>query len=332
MNKMTVKKLNARNLTERPFSRRTLLKGLGIGTAGLAVNLSAAQAQVAVPSEGLLGLERTTIGDVEITAIKDFAPQLPSDAFGGNSPEGAISELLGQYNLPTDSVLASSNVLLLRSGDELTLVDTGSGTGVEAANSGSSGSLMRSLAVLGVAPTDINHVVVTHWHGDHVNGVSAADGTLNFPNAAHHFPRLDWDYLQAQAANGEDIQSALDRMQPAEDAGLLMLYEGDVELVPGLTAIAAHGHTPGHHALMLGSGEDRLLIMGDTANHSVIALSHPEWSFGSDLDAAQATETRRRICGRAADEGLRVAAYHWAFPGFGYITRDGEGFRFAVSS
>lgn len=313
---------NIHHLAQRPLSRRNLLRGLGVGALGAGVNLAAVQAQ-AVPTEGspqeILGLERTTVGDIEIMMIKDSSLQLPPNAFGGGAPEGAVSKLLGRYNLPTDSIAASANVLLLRSGDVLTLIDSGNG-----------GNLLPSLAALGVSPADVNHVVLTHWHGDHVSGVSA-NGTLNFPNAAHHFPKLDWNFLQAQAGSDESIQGSLDKMQPAEDAGQLELYESDAELIPGLTAVAALGHTPGHHALLLSSGEAQLLIMGDTANHPIAALAHPEWSFGFDADAAQATKSRRALYGRAADEGLRVAAYHFAFPGFGYVIRDGDGFQFTAA-
>ena len=316
--KLTVKNLNARSLSVRPFSRRTLLKGLGVGALGASVNLALAQA-AAVPTEGPLGLERTAIGDVELTVLKDSSLQLPPDAFGGGAPAGAVSKLLGRYNLPTDSIAASTNVLLLKRGDTLTLVDSGNG-----------GNLLSSLGALGVAPADINHVVLTHWHGDHVSGVSAG-GALNFPNAAYHFPKLDWEFLQAQASSSDTVQGSLDKVQPAQDAGQLQLYEGNAELVPGLTAVAAPGHTPGHHALRLSSGGSSLMIMADTANHPVVALLHPEWSFSFDADAAQATKTRRQLYGRAADEGLQIAAYHFAFPGFGYVIRDGDGFRFTAS-
>ena len=302
---------------QRPVSRRNLLKGLGIGALGMGVNLAAAQGET--QSQGILGLEHTSVGDVDITVVKDSSLQLPPDAFGGGAPEGAVSELLGRYNLPTDSIAASANVLLLQNGNDLTLVDTGNG-----------GELLPTLRTLGVAPADITSVVLTHWHGDHVSGISQ-NGTLNFPNAAYHFPELDWKFLRAQAGSDENIQGSLDKVQPAEDAGQLQLYEGDAELVPGLSAVAAPGHTPGHHALLLSSGDKQLLIMGDTANHPLVALAHPEWSFGFDADAAQATETRRAIYGRAADEGLQIAAYHFAFPGFGYVIRDGEGFRFTAS-
>ena len=196
-------------LAQRSLSRRNLLKGLGVGALGVSAGVagvSTAQAQ-AVPAEGPLGLERTTVGDVEITMIKDSSLQLPPDAFGGGAPEGAVSELLGSYNLPTDSIAASANVLLLRSGDELTLIDSGNG-----------GNLLPSLEAVGVSPADINHVVLTHWHGDHVGGVSA-DGTLNFPNAAHHFPQLDWDFLQAQAGMMKMFRAHSTRCNPLTTRG-----------------------------------------------------------------------------------------------------------------
>ena len=306
----------------RPFSRRTLLKGLGAGLGagalGVNVHYGAAQAQT-VPAEGPLGLERTTVGAAEVTVIKDSALELPPGAFGGGAPEGAVAELLGRFNLPTESVAASANVLLLSHGGELTLIDSGNG-----------GNLLPSLEAVGVSPADVGRVVLTHWHGDHVNGVSA-DGSLNFPNAAHHFPKLDWEFLQAQAGSDERIQGSLDKLIPADEAGVLELYEGDAELTPLLRSVAAPGHTPGHHALLLRSGEASLLLTADTANHPVVALAHPEWSFGFDADAAQATETRRQLFGRAADEGLQVFAYHFAFPGFGYVVRDGEGFSFTAT-
>lgn len=309
-----------RSLNQKPLSRRNLLKSLGVGALGVGASFygsARAHTQASAPVPGILGLERTQVGNVEITVIKDTALELPTGAF--SAPEGAVAELLGSYNLPTETVAASANVLLLQRGGELTLIDSGNG-----------GNLLGTLEAVNVAPADISHVVLTHWHGDHVTGVSTG-GTLNFPNAVHHFPRRDWEFLGANAASDENIQGSLDTLTPADEAGLLELYDGEAEIVPGLTGVPAYGHTPGHHALLLGSGDTSLMITADTANHPLIALSHPEWAFGFDADAAQATETRRDLYGRAADEGLRVFAYHFAFPGFGYVTREGEGFRFTAS-
>ena len=302
------------------LSRRNLLKGLGVGALGAGAGLygtARAHNQASAPVPGILGLERTQVGEVEITVIKDTALELPSSAF--SAPEGAVAELLGSYNLPTETFAASANVLLLRSGGELTLIDAGNG-----------GNLLQTLEAINIAPADIGHVVLTHWHGDHITGVST-DGTLNFPNAAHHFPRLDWEFLQAQAASDENIQGSLTTLTPADEAGVLELYDGEAEIIPGLAGVPAYGHTPGHHALLLGSGETSLMITADTANHPLVALSHPEWAFGFDADAAQATETRRALYGRAADEGLKVFAYHFGFPGFGYVAREAKGFRFTAT-
>lgn len=304
------------------LSRRNLLKGLGVGALGASAGLyGTARAQQAASTPAVVGLERTTVGDTEVTVIKDLAGELPTDLFV--APEGAVADLLGEYNLPTGGLNVSFNTLLVRRGDDLTLIDTGNGAG-------GGGSLLSTLEAVGVAPADVNHVVLTHWHGDHVTGVSTG-GTLNFPNAAHHLPQLDWDFLQAQAGSDEGARASLASLTPADEAGALTFYDGEAEIVPGLAGVPAYGHTSGHHALLLSSGDASLLVMADTAHHPLVSLAHPEWAFGFDTDPQVGIETRRRLLGRAADEGLRVTAYHFAFPGFGYVVREGEGFRFTPS-
>ena len=302
-------------LEKKAVSRRLLLKGAGVGALGAGLGLSFTQAQSETPASELpLAVERFDLGDMQVTAFKEAALELQPDMFGGGAPEGAVGELLGEYNLPTDVIDGTANVMLLDNGGELTLVDTGTGQ-----------NLMPTLESLGVAPEDIGTVIITHWHGDHVGGVSN-EGTLNFPNATHFFPQADWDFLQG--ASDQGAQDALGKVQPAQDAGMLEFYTADQELASGITAIAAPGHTPGHHALEITSGDKTMLHMADTANHFLVSLLHPEWSFGFDADAAQATETRTDLYGRAADEGTQIFAYHFPFPGIGYVAREGEGFRF----
>ena len=304
---------------KQPFSRRSLLKGLGVSALGAGIGVSVpgmARAQAAASASELpLALERLKLGDMGVTLFKEASLQLQPAMFGAGAPEGAVSELLGEYNLPSDVVNASANLVLLDMAGDLTLVDTGTGS-----------NLLGTLEALGVAPGDVKNVVLTHWHGDHVGGVSV-DGALQMPNATHYFPQLDWDFLQS--ADNENAQGSLAKLQPAQDAGVLELYD-DEELFAGVQAIAAPGHTPGHHVVMLG-GDTPVMHMADTANHFLVALMHPEWSFAFDADPAQATATRVEMYGRAADEGLNILAYHFPFPGTGVVVREGEAFRFLPS-
>jgi len=168
----------------------------------------------------------------------------------------------------------------------------------------------------------------TGWHGDHVGGLSN-EGALNFPNATVHFPELDWNLLQE--ADNDNARGALAKVQPAQDAGQLELYTtGD--LLSGLEAVAAPGHTPGHHAVLISSGTESLMYTADTANHHITSLIHPEWAFGFDADAAKATETRINVLDRLATDGTRMIAYHFPFPGAGFVARNSEGFVFTPGS
>ncbi len=218
-----------------------------------------------------------------------------------------------EYNLPTTGVKASLNLAVLRHGSEVILPDTGTGQNTVAALNGA-----------GINPEEITRVVISHWHGDHVGGAST-DGVLNFVNASYHFPEVDWDFISS--ADNDGARASLAKLQPAEATGQLELY-GAGELLPGLEAIAAPGHTPGHHAFLISSADDALMYTADTANHHVTALVHPEWAFGFDADPAQATETRRAVLERLASDGTRMLAYHFAFPGTGFISAVGEGYRF----
>ena len=198
------------------LSRRSLLKGvsataLGAGLAGLNVG----RAQETPPSLPLpLALQRFGLGDVQITVFQEMTLALQPAMYGGGAPEGAVSELLGAYNLPTDAINATVNVMLLERGGERILIDTGTGQ-----------NLVPTLEALGVAPSSVNAVLLSHYHGDHVGGVSV-DGALNFPNATHYFPQAEWDFLQNAPSDNEGAQTALSKLQPAVDAGQTRLLYG----------------------------------------------------------------------------------------------------------
>ena len=298
----------------KAVSRRNLLKGAGIGALGLGLGISSRPVLAQDMSSGMpIALHRLNVGDINATILREANFTLPPDAFGGGAAEGAVAELLAQYNLPIDGVATGAQPVVLDAGDELILLDTGTGQNTVAALNGA-----------GVNPEDVTRVVLSHWHGDHVGGVSA-DGALNFPNASYHFPQGDWDFLQG--ADNDNARGSLAKLQPAEDAGVLELYTAG-ELLPGLEAIFTPGHTPGHHSLLISSGDASLMFSADVFNHHVTTMVHPDWGFGFDADPELAAETRRELLGRLADEGLHNFAYHFPFAGTGYVTREGEAFRF----
>ena len=318
--------------TKRPVSRRKLLKGIGAGAIGASLaNLGVVSAQdtggasggsqTGGASDGAstslpLALERFQLGDMNVAVFQETTLELQPSMYGGGAPEGAVTDLLSQYNLPTDAISGTVNIMLLDMGGEYTLIDTGTGQ-----------NLVPTLEAIGVSPSDVSTVIISHYHGDHISGMSN-DGTLTFPNAMHHISQAEWDFLQSAPQDNEGAQTALEKLQPAVDANQLSYYSGGDEVVNGVQAVEAFGHTPGHMNFLIGSGDQSVLHIVDTATHALISPLHPDWAFAFDGDPEQAAETRREILGRAASDGTRIFAYHFAFPGLGYIAQEGEEYRF----
>ena len=303
------------------LSRRSLIKRLSAGTVGASLaHWGMVNAQTGGSQTGgsgstsfvPLALERFQLGDMQVTVLQETTLELQPSMYG---PEGDVSQLLGEYNLPTDVVSGTANVMLLENGNERILIDTGTGE-----------NLVPTLEALGVSPSDVGTVIISHYHGDHISGVSM-DGALTFPNAMHHISQAEWDFLQS-AQDNDGAQTALSKLQPAADAGQISYFSGGDEVVSGVQAVDAFGHTPGHTMFRISSGDETLLFIADTATNALISPLHPEWAFAFDGDPAQAEETRREVFTQAANEGTRIAAYHFAFPGLGYITQEGEAFRF----
>jgi glyoxylase-like metal-dependent hydrolase (beta-lactamase superfamily II) len=263
--------------------------------------------------------------------MQDGKPSLPIGVFGPNAPEGAVNELLTENNLPVgDTITATINILLIDTGDQKILMDSGNGLVTADGQPSTSGKIFPTMEALGVQPGDITSVILSHYHPDHVNGVSDTQKAM-FPNATYYVPQPEWDFLQAGAAGTPFegiVQSANALLKPMADNDQLKFYGDEDEVVPGIQAIFTPGHTPGHMAFLVNSGSNQLICPVDVAIHSVASLQHPEWFFGFDADPQLAVETRNSLFGRAADEGIPVAAYHFPFPGVGYIDRDGDGFRY----
>lgn len=306
------------------LSRRDWLKGIGAGAISLgaagALRVTPTMAQAAPTGQSVSAFARFKVGEFELTVIQDLPGALDPNIFGVNAGEGEIAALLQANNIPVGETISGSfNVTLLNTGDSLALLDTG----LSAQNGG---KLMATLDLLGVKPEDIDSVVLSHFHPDHVNGVS--DGSaVSFPNAMYYFPQPEWDFLQGVEGN-DTVTNATTRMQPVMAADQLQFYAAEAEIIPGVQAVAAYGHSPGHMALLVASGGSQLLNIVDAAIQPVLSLQRPDWFAAFDADGPMASESRKALLGRAADEQIQVFGYHFAFPGVGYVMRDGDGFRF----
>ena len=268
---------------------------------------------------------RLKVGDIECIAINDGNFILEKvGQLQGIFPDAPADELEQVF----DSLLERErlwcfNTLHIKAGDQQILIDTGYGVA-----SKEHGHTTRLLADEGISPSDITIVFITHAHGDHINGLSDADGALAFPNARYVMGKKEWDFWMGYESSGgfdagylSGVRGQLELMQD----NLTLVEPGD-SIVPGITTIDAYGHTPGHMILMIESQGERMLHMVDAA-HAMVQMSRPDWSPRFDVQPDISPAARRKIYQRAADEKLLVFSYHLPFPALGYITVEGDGFR-----
>lgn len=270
----------------------------------------------AAPAAQTADVFRFRIGSLDAIALKDGDIDVANDGkvFGVGRPAADVAALVTAAGQPADMLHLSIQPLLVRAGDRVLLFDTGAGD-VKWARGG---RLQDVLRAAGVEPAQVTDILISHRHPDHVGGLLTREGTLAFPNAAIHLSAPEWDALKGDA----DAISLARAITPK-----VATFQPGAQVVPGVvTAVAVDGHTPGHSAYEIASGQDRLLYIGDSAHHYVVSVQRPEWTVQYDENAPQAEASRRALLQRAADDNLRVYAVHFPFPGIGHVKADGDSF------
>ncbi len=297
------------------LSRRAAIQSLSALGLGAVLPTAAASTRPAGRDHHTVSAHSFPVGQATVTVIKDAGFSLPLSAVGTNVEPARVVATLEEYGLPTDAVPTDVSQIVIDAGGVRTLVDTGTG----------GGQLVPTMGALGMEPGSVDRVVISHYHGDHIGGVSM-EGTPTFPNASVHVPAAELAFLESAPADNQNVANALAKLAPVRDR--LETYGDGDQLVPGFEAVAAFGHTPGHMAFLLSSGDARLMIASDAVAHPVVFFRHPSWLFGFDMDGDRTVRTRRRLLSRASDEKLPFFASHMPFPGVGRVSRDGVGFRF----
>jgi glyoxylase-like metal-dependent hydrolase (beta-lactamase superfamily II) len=319
------------------LNRRDLLAGAAaIGVASFLSPLAAPGANAAAPAAAaqVAGFYRYKVGSIECTSLNDGVFLRPIDDFVSNVPkEKAQAEAEAAY-MPKGMVAVPFNPQLVNTGSKLVLIDCGLGIGMFETSKGRVGRMMQNLAAAGVDPKSIDAVIMSHLHPDHTNGIRAADGSMAFPNAEIMVPAKEWEFWMSEE-NAAKAQS--NEMMKGYFANVKKIYTGieskvtkydwGKEVAPGVTAIAAPGHTPGHTAFALASGGSKVLIQSDVTNIPEFFLRNPDWHVAYDTDPAAAQQTRHKFYDMAAAEKATVVGFHFAFPSIGHVEKDGKGYR-----
>ncbi len=315
------------------MTRRKLFASVaaaGAATALAPLGGSKSLAAISPPGKGT-GVYRYKLGDYEIIQLMDGARTFPMpDKFVVNvSKDEAIKAAAAAY-MPEGKVTIPFSPMIVNTGSKLIAIDTGNGLGAFAASKGVVGQARGNMEAIHIDPNDIDTVLISHFHGDHIGGLKNPDGSLAFPNAEIKVPAAElafWsDEANASKANG--FNKAQFPNVKKMMAGLKVTpYEPNKEIAPGITSVATPGHTPGHTSFVVASGAKKILVQIDVTNIPAMFLQHPDWHAVFDNDGDLAAATRHKIYDMAAAEKMPVVGYHFPYPCVGHVEKDGKGYR-----
>ena len=273
------------------------------------------------------GWYRMMLGDFEVTALSDGTVALPVDKLLTNTTAAQVMQRLSAAYLGTP-LETSVNAYLINTGDKLVLIDSGA-AGLFGPTLG---RLLPNLRASGYQPEQVDEVYITHMHGDHVGGLMNGDKAA-FPNALVRAERAEGDFWLSQAnldkapAEGKDgFKGAMATVGSYAAAGKYKPFEGETQLVAGITAVPTRGHTPGHTIYKVQSKGQTLMLWGDLMHVAAVQFAQPEVTIQFDSDSATAAAQRAKAYAVAAEQGFYVAAAHLSFPGIGKLRADGKGY------
>jgi glyoxylase-like metal-dependent hydrolase (beta-lactamase superfamily II) len=326
-------------------TRRSMFRaGAGLAVAATAVPfLTPASARAedarqagAEPLNGN-GFFRFKIGDLQATVISDGYGQIPvGPILAMNASEAELAPVL-KANFMQPVIQATNNMLVVDTGRERILVDTGFGEKL-GPSFGSFPGLEANLRRAGITPESIDLVVISHGHLDHIGGLVTKTGALAFPKAQFVFVDTEWNYWTGSRYESEvdsspmpdpfkkaTIGAARENLPPVADRSRFVKQGG--EITSGVHYVAAAGHSPSHATILFNSGKEQFMHMGDIAHNPVTSLQRPDWTPVFDYEPAQAIKSRKAILDRVATDGVMVMGYHFPFPAIGHVVRYDTAYR-----
>ena len=318
------------------IKRRDLLVGGGAATAAyLAGSFMPLVAQNApgfgAPSVVQVGYRKQKVGDMEIIALNDGVTRRPLQAeFVRNAPLDQVQELLRSQNLPTEYIDVPYTPFLVVAGNRRILIDTGFADNGPA----TAGRLVANMNAAGFKVEDIDTIILSHYHGDHINGVRNKAGQLVFPKAKILVPTVEhafWMDDAKMAAAPEGMKGAFQnvrRVLGGLGADQLQQFQPGQEIIPGLSSVAAFGHTPGHTLFLAQSRGEKFAYLADLTNVPQLFARNPDWAVVFDMNPEEARQTRRKVFETVVNDKVLSGGFHFPFPAFGRIEKLGNGYDF----
>jgi glyoxylase-like metal-dependent hydrolase (beta-lactamase superfamily II) len=309
-------------------SRREMIAMTAAATAAVP-GIAAAQGGAPGGASQGAGFHRWTVGDVTVTAVHAGTVSRSYEALVRNASLEEVRAAGQRASLGPDGFQNSFTSLVVQTGGRTVLLDAAFGDNGPPATA----VWMQNFRAAGFDPARVDQVVISHFHGDHFSGVRLRDGSLQFPNAEISVPEPEWAFWMSDERMAAAPEAARPSWQAVRRvftpiAGQVKRFAPGVEVAPGVASVPAYGHSPGHTAFVVSSGNARMLTVVDAVNHPAFFVRHPDWQPVFDMDPQTAVATRRRLLDMAASERLQVAFYHAPFPAVGEVTRAGQAYEY----
>ncbi len=303
------------------ISRRKFVAGTGAMVA-TAATISPALAKAPMMEAGGGIFSRVKLGSYDVTTLLDGQRTVDNiqSIFGMNVSEEEFAKVSAENLIPADKSRFFFTPTVVNTGNELVLFDTGLGE---------SGNIVGALADAGYTPDQVDIVVITHMHPDHIGGL-IINGKTTFPNARYVTGSTEYDFWNKQDPGGRIPGLMAKKLKPLVEK--LTFVKGGDSIASGITAMETFGHTPGHMAYMIESDGQQIALLSDMANHYVWSLAYPDWEVKFDMDKAAAAATRRKVLDMLATDKIPFIGYHMPFPATGYVETRGNGFKYIPAS
>jgi glyoxylase-like metal-dependent hydrolase (beta-lactamase superfamily II) len=317
------------------LTRRALLAGTAAAGAALSLDLTPARAAAPPAGKQAPGFYRYKVGDIEVNVVTDGVNRGKlMQNFVTNAKDEDVRNALAAAHRDREIFDNTFTPVVINNGGKLTLIDTGTGEANFTASKGTAGQFTNNLQAAGISPAAIDTVIISHYHGDHMNGLLKADGSLAFPNAEILVPAVEHKYWMddgemSRAPKGriEGLFKNNRRVFSGEVLKRTRTYEWDKEVVPGILAAGTPGHSPGHTSLIVSSGSAKIYVQGDVTHVPYLFARNPGWHAFYDQDPGAAEATRRKVYDMLVAEKMMVQGFHYPFPSHAYIEKTATGYR-----